>query len=79
MSLRKTRKGNQKQRLAKALQAISADVTTEDRQFLNKEKGYSITLISNYLNGKVYSADTAADMLKCLKERIADREELINS
>jgi hypothetical protein len=68
----------QKERLAGELVKIRPDVTAKDREaYLETYSGTKAT-ISGYLNGKVYDADTATQMLVFFRQRITNREKVIS-
>lgn len=63
---------------AAELLSISADVTEKDRkEYMDKYKR-GATTVSNYLNGKVFNVDTAAEMLVFFRAQIAERNKLIH-
>jgi len=62
---------------AAELKAIAADVTEKDRKKFMEKFNKGATIVSNYLNGKVANADTAADMLVFFRAQIAERNKLI--
>lgn len=63
---------------AAELLAISVDVTEKDRKDYMEKYNRGATTVSNYLNGKVSNADTAAEMLVFFREQIAERNKLIH-
>ena len=63
---------------AAELLSIATDVTENDRKAYMATFKRGATTVSNYLNGKVANADTAAQMLVFFRQRIAERNKLIN-
>lgn len=72
------KKLTQADQFAQELKKISPDVTENDRKAFMARFGLGSTLISNYLNGRVANADTAAKMLVFFKSKIAKRNKLIS-
>lgn len=68
----------QSELFARELLAIAADVTEKDRKEYMAKSRKGATTVSNYLNGKVYNADTAAEMLVFFREKIAERNKLLS-
>ncbi len=60
------------------LKAIAVDVTEKDRKDYMERFGRGATTVSNYLNGKVADADTAAQMLVFFRHQIGERNKLIS-
>lgn len=69
---------NQTALFAAELLSIAPDVTENDRKKYMNEFNRGATTVSNYLNGKVANADTAAQMLVFFRGQIAERNKLIN-
>lgn len=64
-------------RLAEKLLEIKVDVTKSDRDEAIKQLGITPQTISHYLNGRVWSSDTAAKLIEFFSKRIAKREKII--
>lgn len=71
-------KKTQKQRLKDELEAIRVDVTEGDRNAYRQAHPVSTVVLSNYLNGKAASVDTGMKMLLFFRERIEEREKLLD-
>lgn len=50
------------------------EITATDRDMAQKELDLSEPTITRYLNGKAKKIDTALELIKFFKKRIADRE-----
>lgn len=64
--------GAQQRKLGLMLKKLALDVTSADKKAA--EKKWSKNSIYTYLSGDVKNNDTAVDMIKFFKQRIADRE-----
>lgn len=67
----------QKQLFAEELKQLNLDLTKEDRVACLTDVGISPSSLSNYLNGKGSSNDTAATLIKFFKGRIAERNKVL--
>lgn len=74
---KKIKDSTQTDLFAEELLSISTDVTEKDRKEYMRKFNRGATTVSNYLNGKVADADTAAQMLVFFRARIAERDKLI--
>ncbi len=63
---------------AAELLSIAEDVTEKDRKDYMAAYQRGATTVSNYLNGKVSNADTAAEMLVFFRRQIEERNKLIS-
>lgn len=64
--------------LSDSLKGIRGYITPEDRKaYLESEEAVGRTILSNYLNGKLYSIDTAIRILEFFKDRLDKRAQLI--
>lgn len=72
-------KNSQKEKVAEELVQLNQVITEQDRSDYMKEKGVSRTLLSNYMNGKVSNLDRAIDMLLFFRNKISEKEKLINN
>lgn len=66
-------------RLGERLLEIKVDVTKSDRDEAVKQLKYTPQTISHYLNGRVWSSDTAVKLIEFFSKRIAKREKLVNN
>lgn len=70
---------SQKERLNTQLSDMRVNITEEDKKLFHEKHGYTSTIVSNYLNGKVASVETALKMLIFFREKIEGREKVINA
>ena len=70
---------SQSQILSEKLKEIKKDVTSNDRQFVQNSLLISKATISKYLSGYVFDNDTALSILKCLKNKISNRNKIIEN
>lgn len=73
------KKNTQKERVASELMEINKDLTEKDRADFRDEERVSGTTLSLYMNGKVANIDLAIKMLLFFRNRIQEREKLINA
>ena len=69
----------QKDRFAAELLSISPDVTENDRKEFMKKHKKGVTMVSNYLNGKVANVDIATKMLLFFREKIEQRNNVLQN
>jgi hypothetical protein len=58
---------------SEVLLLLKQDITAADRKEAEVKFGYSRGTISQYLNGRVWNNDTAANLITLFKARIAER------
>lgn len=68
---------SQKQRLQEQFELIVEDVTAGDRKAAVEELGYTKMTLSRYLNGSIDDNDTAVQILKFFRNRIAERDKAV--
>lgn len=68
---------NQKELYNKAFKKMLPEVTEEDRILARDFVKVNATTISNYLNGRVRSLDTACRLLTFFKSRIDERTKVL--
>lgn len=69
---------SQKEKVAIELIQLNEVITEQDRSDYMKEKSVSRTSLSNYMNGKIFNLDRAIEMLLFFRNRVSEREKLIN-
>lgn len=69
---------SQKERVSQELMKLNQDITEQDRTDYMQEKKASRATLSNYMNGKVFSVDRALEMLMYFRNKVSQREKLIN-
>ncbi|HUS02412.1 MAG TPA: hypothetical protein VMY77_11830 [Chitinophagaceae bacterium] len=69
----------QAERIAVLLQEIKPNVTKGDRDFAAQELKITEVTVSRYLSGTGVDADTAASLLMIFRDRIAEREKVIEA
>lgn len=72
-------KKSQIERLNDELQKIREDVTETDKSAFREASDLSVTIVSNYLNGKAAKIETAITMLSFFKNRIKERDLVIET
>jgi hypothetical protein len=76
---KKVKNLTQKDRFAEELLSIAPDVTENDRKVFMKKYKKGVTMVSNYLNGKVANVDTAAQMLLFFRGEIEKRNKILQN
>lgn len=69
---------SQKEKIAALLIELNKNVTEKDRADFMAEKKITNVTLSHYMNGRVANVDLAMEMLLFFRNKIEEREKLIN-